>query len=146
MSCTTAIQIDDALMREFGDFKKGRLAQWVALKLDGKDLNNAVCVKKGDAESFEEFVRFVVFVASVFRCRACQFKRLFFRARSNKEAFPAEQPRFCFFNLSYDLGLDGKRTKVNRKIVSKRKKTNAKRKLTKKNLLTIQTLFSDCVL
>lgn len=57
MSCTTTIQIDDALLRDFGDFKKGRAAQWVALKLDGRDLNRLVQVKTGASASFDEFVR-----------------------------------------------------------------------------------------
>lgn len=89
MSCGVNLNIEDAIVRKFGEFKKGNDVQWLAMKLDGKDLNQLKLVASGEkGASYDEFTQ----------CAT---------------AFPKTEARYCWFNFSYDLGLDGKRTKVN---------------------------------
>jgi hypothetical protein len=88
MSCTVGLQIDEATQKQFAAFKQGGAdsPQWLSMKLEGRDLNAVKLVATGErGASFDEFVA---------------------------AAFPSSEARYCFFHFSYDLGLDGKRTKV----------------------------------
>ena len=88
MSCGVQLNIEDAIVKRFGEFKKGVDAQWLSMKLEGKDMNQLKLVASGEkGASYEEFTQ-------------------------SASAFPKTEARYCWFNFSYDLGLDGKRTKV----------------------------------
>jgi hypothetical protein len=90
MSCGVTLNIEDAIIKQFGEFKKGNGVQWLSMKLDGKDLNQLKLVSSGDkGATYDEFTH-------------------------STTAFPKTEARYCWFNFSYDLGLDGKRTKVSR--------------------------------
>jgi hypothetical protein len=86
MSCAVPVNISDSIVSAFGEFKRGNKTEhnWLAYRLTGNDLNTLELADSGTCAEHDEFV---------------------------ERALVGSEPRFCFVNFEYDLGVDGKRKK-----------------------------------
>lgn len=86
MSCAVPVNISDSIVSAFGEFKRGNKTEhnWLAYRLTGNDLNTLELADAGTCAAHDEFV---------------------------ERALVGSEPRFCFVNFEYDLGIDGKRKK-----------------------------------